>query len=239
MRLLRLTIACIIFGFITTVAVAWGLAAWLPQRNWPQQDLYRTNPVGMIHVAEYESAEATRRTISTIPLDGKPHLPFVCAIDQAPGINSVMSSSRMIPDDRWGFIPGQYGADSYASNRCEHATGWPLVAGWYGVTTLNAAYVIDGGVQLHSSRTGTLPTLNASKVRALPLRPIWTGLATNTAFYAIVWLGFAYGVSSVLRVKRRRHGMCVRCAYDLRGLRGEQPCPECGLPPPPAVYPRA
>jgi hypothetical protein len=31
------------------------------------------------------------------------------------------------------------------------------------------------------------------------------------------------------RVRRARHGLCIHCGYDLRGLRSAQ-CPECGAP---------
>lgn len=32
------------------------------------------------------------------------------------------------------------------------------------------------------------------------------------------------------RRRRRSHGLCVRCAYDLRGVPDASPCPECGTP---------
>ena len=65
--------------------------------------------------------------------------------------------------------------------------------------------------------------------RSYPLRPIWPGFAFNTAFYAaLIWMCIA--VPAELRRKRRRsHGLCVKCAYDLRGREGRSDgCPECG-----------
>jgi hypothetical protein len=71
---------------------------------------------------------------------------------------------------------------------------------------------------------------------------IWPGFAINTAFYALVlWMLFA-GPRALNRKRRRMRGLCVKCAYDLRGHRDrEHPhprplsqgkrevlCPECG-----------
>ena len=64
----------------------------------------------------------------------------------------------------------------------------------------------------------------------LPLKPIWTGFAINTVFYAvIVWGGWLlFAAPFVLRRTRRiRRGLCPKCAYDLRGIESKE-CPECG-----------
>lgn len=50
--------------------------------------------------------------------------------------------------------------------------------------------------------------------------PIWTLLLTFGIFPAIRL------VRHITRVRRRRHGRCVVCGYDLRGSPGR--CPECG-----------
>ena len=68
--------------------------------------------------------------------------------------------------------------------------------------------------------------------RWVSIEPIWRGFAINTVFYAfILWLLFAapfasWGVRRRWRVKR---GLCVKCAYDLRGRApASDVCPECG-----------
>ncbi len=62
--------------------------------------------------------------------------------------------------------------------------------------------------------------------KTLPVRPVWTGFAVNTIFYAaLLWLPFA--PFTLRRLIRRRRGLCPACAYDLR--HGEhEACPECG-----------
>jgi hypothetical protein len=60
-----------------------------------------------------------------------------------------------------------------------------------------------------------------------PLRPIWSGFALNTMFYALAAFLFIRGACTMRRRSRRRHGLCVRCAYPLTGnVTGR--CPECG-----------
>ena len=71
-------------------------------------------------------------------------------------------------------------------------------------------------------KTGELPLV-------VPLRPIWSGFAANTIFYAaILWL-LCSSPFVVQRLIRRRRGHCIKCGYDLRGTEHEV-CPECGSP---------
>ena len=63
----------------------------------------------------------------------------------------------------------------------------------------------------------------------LPYVPFLPGFAINTMFYsAILWLLFA--LPFVLRRRlRAKRGLCVKCAYDLRGrAMSSDVCPECG-----------
>ncbi len=62
----------------------------------------------------------------------------------------------------------------------------------------------------------------------IPLRPIWSGFAVNTLFYAaMLWLVIP-GPFALRLLIRRRRGLCLACGYDLR--HGEhEACPECGV----------
>ncbi|MFM9994890.1 MAG: hypothetical protein ACKVU4_03710 [Phycisphaerales bacterium] len=61
----------------------------------------------------------------------------------------------------------------------------------------------------------------------LPYYPIWSGLATNLAFWSLAAAPFVFAPALVRRL-RRRPGTCPACRYDLRGLSAGAPCPECG-----------
>ncbi len=68
-------------------------------------------------------------------------------------------------------------------------------------------------------------------VRALPLRPIWSGFIINTLFYGVfVWLAVP-GEFALRRLLRAKRGLCMKCAYPIGT--GEV-CTECGA----AVTPR-
>jgi hypothetical protein len=69
--------------------------------------------------------------------------------------------------------------------------------------------------------------LGEEPVCLLPLRPIPSGFAVNTLFYAaILWLLIG-GPFVLRRLIRRQRGRCPKCGYDLRhALSGG--CPECG-----------
>ena len=63
--------------------------------------------------------------------------------------------------------------------------------------------------------------------RVLPLRPTLPGFIINTTFYAALWFVLIFGWRAHLRLVRRWQGHCPMCKYDLRGEM-EQGCSECG-----------
>lgn len=59
----------------------------------------------------------------------------------------------------------------------------------------------------------------------LPLQPIWAGFTVNTAFYALLLRLVFLALFTARRVRRRRRGLCEKCAYPV----GTGPdCTECG-----------
>ncbi len=64
----------------------------------------------------------------------------------------------------------------------------------------------------------------------LPLRPLWWGFLLDSILYSgVAWLcTLSLTAPRVLRAwRRKRHGRCVACGYDLRGATTAI-CPECG-----------
>ena len=97
----------------------------------------------------------------------------------------------------------------------EESTGWPLrTLSWFTTFTPSTSNTIRQHVWSFRERPNEID---------LPLAPIWTGFAINTIFYALLlWMPFI-----ARHVIRRKRGLCVKCAYDLRGVEHEA-CPECG-----------
>ncbi|MFT5422611.1 MAG: hypothetical protein ACI89L_000376 [Phycisphaerales bacterium] len=65
----------------------------------------------------------------------------------------------------------------------------------------------------------------------LPLRPLPLGFAINTLLYAGIVFGTWEGLGYARRARRRRKGLCAKCAHSLDGLPDSAPCPECGTLP--------
>jgi hypothetical protein len=75
-------------------------------------------------------------------------------------------------------------------------------------------------------------TLNALSYRALPVEPIPLGFALDVLFWGTIcylcFLGvkrLLLGVKRLLRARRVRRGVCIRCSYPVAG---SLVCPECG-----------
>lgn len=74
--------------------------------------------------------------------------------------------------------------------------------------------------------TSKLPAwLHAQPERRLPLVPMWWGFVINTLFWSTVAWFIMTGYCSLIRNRRARKGLCVRCKYTLANL---ETCPECG-----------
>ncbi len=101
--------------------------------------------------------------------------------------------------------------------------GWPRLSLEYSRWKTDVTQ-IDETVQGLLMVPNILPGIQDPYV---PLRPIWSGFAVNTLFYAaVLWLLIS-GPFALRRLIRLKRGRCPACAYDLR--HGEHDaCPECG-----------
>lgn len=241
MRRARPILAAASLGLLTTLATTWALAAWMPFAMYPR------------HAARYfiagdrpwSAAERTVRGVHHIwwhelgvstmspPNQNAAERHVPGTPDEWIALARVGHGSQLALRDgppRWGTLARGGAPDPSVTAGTDHAFGWPMPALWYqvtGVYTANraTATALDGGIML-TPRT-TLE-LRGSDFRALPLRPVWSGLLIDTALYAALWSLVLFAPGPARRALRRRRGLCPRCAYNLRGLPPGAPCSECG-----------
>lgn len=115
----------------------------------------------------------------------------------------------------------------------DHFETWRIRYGWpflvvrrvkgYGRTSERGAHLFP------STTSDDLPGhLNIPGAGTYAASPHYTGLALNTAFYALIPYALLRALTLLRRHRRRRAGRCRACGYDLAGI-GDK-CPECGGP---------
>ncbi len=115
------------------------------------------------------------------------------------------------------------------------AFGWPMPCLWYQVQSVPVQGTVFGGYdrivkeELHGGwRIAGQPSSRMRDFRALPLKPIWTGLIINSLVFSVIWFMLLLAPGFIRRRLRHRRGCCMWCGYDLRGAVSER-CPECGV----------
>ena len=99
-------------------------------------------------------------------------------------------------------------------------------AGWPIYSMIGVFRIADNESDIRS--LWVLPWEPRVNVIAIPLRPIWTGFAINTIFYAVIMWVLWSSPFAARRMIRRKRGRCLNCGYDLRGTSEGEVCPECG-----------
>lgn len=220
-------LACLLLGVGTTSVVAWGSAA-LPRSRGFTRHAYTVDQTGdpwpAVSIEEVRRPglclrEWTMRGLRTGYFDS-----IEGDLSDPPPIPET------VPAPKWGKIV-RGTTYALAWRQAQVAVGWPRLCFW---CDLDVKYATGTSSTVHG-RGGFLltdPTVireDLSETRILPVRPIWSALAANAAFYTLAWAMPLLAVSLVRRAVRRRRSLCPTCAYDRRGLSpATAPCPECG-----------
>lgn len=227
-------------GFATSWAVAWALAAFVSYKNARYENdwLSRTRAHNHVHpgVGMLEGVISFGSVRRTWYLDkgmgytsGTPLSEVLIGTSPVPP-NAHFAWSIAGPTS-WGSLTIPTTTEGWKDwQGIEEARGFPALCLWNQIEREwlpgrppTAQHSIRGGFKLPPfEQPGSSLTL-----RALPYRPIWSGLAFNTAFYGLIWFGVIRIPRGVRRARRVNHGRCPRCAYDRRGDY-TTPCPECG-----------
>lgn len=244
-RAARVGLVCWALGLMTTVAVAWLIAAFVKlERRSPYAEW--KNEFGNLTFGGYDcrgiGAERVRWGLNVYMFDGpvtivqSPTGEWMTLVGEE-GKRMRSMGAEVLPqfqaDGRfphwWGALPSmKRDVPSDQSPRViQDARGWPVLAlwcEWQEGTTFAKLAPVSGGIDLQMRGSGSDETY----ARALPLRPIWRGLIVDTLVFCAAWYGVLFAAGSVRRFRRGRRGQCLGCGYDLRGLDGGR-CPECGV----------
>jgi len=119
-------------------------------------------------------------------------------------------ASQVLP--HWSSVPAR------GMKVDDHAYGWPL-------RCLRAVQHAGDDRADYRVLTGWHPSMGDIW---LPRRFLWPTLIANTLIFAGAWWLLLVAPGMTRRSRRRRRGLCIRCAYDLRATSAGSPCPECG-----------
>ena len=225
----RLTLLLVLLGggAIANVAVAWGISVGVLDSSEDEtaaRDAVAFNADGAvieyIEVSRFTAAGTAAYSTSRIRTKGV-NSPYVLDAPRADDFRPTWAKPSRILNQ----LPSE-GVGKDTEVVC--ARGWPALAMRCRVDLhgdRRPKWEVRSAVNLTEPQSGLLVML--------PLSPIWPAFAINTVFYAVIlWVLFA--APFALRRRRRiNRGLCVNCAYDLRGRESiasgcGHVCPECG-----------
>jgi hypothetical protein len=220
----------LLIGAVVNVALAWSFAAWSSIQLFSGQAARPPTPPGKVR-PDYG-------WLAPEHLDW----PLPVPADWDSPQNLGWSESTGIRLDA-GLVESK-SADAYlaADGKTWHWArmyryGWPLYSmAWYDGSD---AYARGGETGIRGRlRSGVALPASLGRIsrsvgypgpysRRLPLQPVWEGFAVNSVLYASAAVAAVLGPHWVIRLRRRRRGLCETCGYDA----GESPvCSECGNP---------
>lgn len=198
----------LITGAVVNIAVAWACAAWCA-------------PGAVVsRFTVHQASQAGFRGRTSFHVFGHSrinHGTFVSPYDDVTGTFDISV---------WVF-DGKEHSETQAgwpmrSLRCRNFGEVEMITTTFASAVMKTGLnLIDGGLQLSPFPSGGQST----RWRALPLEPIWAGFVVNTIIHA-AFVGLLLAAPLKLRrVRRRRRGLCERCAYPIGT---SDVCTECG-----------
>lgn len=241
--ILRLVIASAALGAATTVGVAWTLA-WLEPIGAVvlRRDLLVARRAGEKELMQFEQCASLGAQRQAWRLDSAiGPLPPVRLGDPETAPPTIEEGTPEVDEfiPAWGDAArARAGGSPVPDFGCEDARGWPALALWCSIVETQAPNPADptvteprilprGGIALYSTREPRW--WRSGAIRALPLRPIWTGLALDSLAFGAAWLAALWGAATARSAIRRSRGRCGACGYDLHTSESAV-CPECGTP---------
>jgi len=211
MKRLLVILLFLLLGAIVNVAVAWGCAIYVNVESKPGHGeylLFNARRQALLSetrtfwvLLEYDSFGSTRLW----------------------GRGFVETDQRKASTEHMPHIPAWsqfvYPPTSRMSLK-ERSRGWPFRTLYWIHTYYYSNYTTTNQhvwiVQKQPWNLWIIPNTRGNAIY-LPLAPIWSGFLLNTFFYAsLLWL-LIPGPFVFRRYIRNKRGLCIKCAYDLRG----------------------
>jgi hypothetical protein len=232
-------VVAVVLGVVTTVAVAWGSAAWVDLKDGilGYQGAPEVPPGVRFDIAELKTRTATRRGYTCCDMepahgfDGAAIKLFEKHYRSSQG--AIRTDARHVAVDMspvWGCTTADMLAQRTVQGGREYwlgdARGWPRRAFWCEMTMPAGSLCVSGvagAIALLYPAGGDVLTF-----RALPYRPIWSGIVIDSALFGAAWSVLLLFRPTRARLRTRR-GHCPRCNYSLAASGGAAAgCPECG-----------
>jgi hypothetical protein len=202
---LRATALCLVAGLLTSVAVAWSAATWSPLAT----------PVPV--------AAPSCWSVSAVP-SGLPGAPEWALESASLGFTVSVAGAGEIPRLEIPVLPAPIARE----RQLVAGLPFPALKGTFAtIECADGLFLGSPPSPLYSfGCVPGRPLLGGHGDRALPWRPIWGGLAANTAIYGVVFALCCWLAPWSVRARRVASRRCAECGYPVgSGSR----CAECGI----------
>src|ERR1041384_4640400 len=180
-------IFCTALGALTTLALAWLLAAFLPHRHLTIRHniIQSTDAAGRLsYIETFEFRRPGMIRLMWQPGYGGAGWPLARTVLLKEA--TLQLRPKVIQDRSWGNLPGALLPGAPPSSGMEDARGWPFPALWCsldapGIDARTTTRPVTGGLRV----SGNAAT--SADFRALPLMPAWRGLLLDIAVFTLAW----------------------------------------------------
>lgn len=199
---------CLLLGIVTTVGVAWG--CWIG-----------LNPRGGTIAGSFRWENSDSWSYWVFQTRGATLVQRIPEYADWMSVEHKYASRPQLP--RWSQVRRRPTTEElkFTGSIVEDARGWPILS-LYSESRIPAIVVPFN----RNPFFGMTPA--QIEKGSIPNRPIWSGLAADTALFTSIWALPILLPPLLRRWTRRRRGACGSCGYDLRFTPHCTNCPECG-----------